>query len=63
MHLTDVLYNKFYPLTVLNRMHGMKRNHNNDFSLLCGNCGGGVYLSSAWCAIQKPNNQLNDFAA
>lgn len=40
-HFKDVLFNKYYPPTIINRIQSRARNKNRDFTLLAGNCTGG----------------------
>ena len=41
-HYISVFYNKYYPLTVFNKYKAKRRIKNKDFSLICGNCMGGL---------------------
>jgi len=41
-HYEQVFYNKYYLPTVINRFMTRRRNKNTDFSILCGNCLGGL---------------------
>ena len=41
-HYQQVFYNKYYPPTVINRVLTRRRNKNFDFSIICGNCMGGL---------------------
>ena len=41
-HYEQVFYNKYFLPTVINRKKSRLRNKNRDFSILCGNCMGGI---------------------
>ena len=41
-HYEQVFYNKYYLPTVINRITTRRRNKNADFSIICGNCMGGL---------------------
>ena len=41
-HYEQVFYNKYFLPTVINRRKSRLRNKNRDFSILCGNCMGGI---------------------
>lgn len=59
-HYVDVLYNKYYPLTIVNRFISKRRNHNKSFTLLCGNCMGGYIYHQLGGGISFSYNQFDD---
>jgi uncharacterized protein (DUF1919 family) len=56
--MIDVLYNKYYPPTVINRMRLRKKNHNNSFTLLTANCMGGYIYHQLDVPFQSPTINL-----
>ncbi len=42
IHYEQVFFNKYYLPTIISRITSRRRNKNKDFSLLCGNCMGGL---------------------
>ena len=58
MHIVDVIYNKYYPLTILNRIKARKRNHNKDFSLIVSNCMGGYIYHQLGLPFLSPTINL-----
>lgn len=57
-HYVDVLYNKYYPLTIVNRFISKRRNHNKSFTLLCGNCMGGYIYHQLGVGFLSPTINL-----
>lgn len=57
-HCKDVLYNKYYPLTIFNRFRSRKRNRNMDFSLMVGNCMGGYIYHQLGLKFNSPTINL-----
>ena len=53
-HIKDVFYNKYYPLTVLNRWRARKRNQRTHFTLHVGNCIGGYIYHQLGVAFESP---------
>lgn len=58
MHIFDVFYNKYYPLTLLNRKRARKRNHKKNISILCGNCMGGYIYHQLGLQFNSPTINL-----
>ena len=58
MHIIDILYNKYYPLTVLNRIKSQRRNNNKDFSLIVSNCMGGYIYHQLGLPFLSPTINL-----
>lgn len=56
--MLDEMYNKLYPPTVLNRMRARKRNKNQHFSIVCGNCMGGYIYHQLDVQFQSPTINL-----
>ncbi len=54
MRLIDVLYNKYYPLTLLNKYRARKRNSQKKLTILCGNCMGGYMYHQLNLPFQSP---------
>ena len=42
IHYEQVFFNKYYLPTIISRVTSRKRNKNKDFTILCGNCMGGL---------------------
>ena len=57
-HLKDVFYNKYYLPTTINRFRAKKRNKNNNFSLICGNCMGGYIYHQLGVKFFSPTINL-----
>ena len=57
-HWVDVLFNKYYPLTILNKIKCKKRLENKDFSLLVGNCLGGYVYHQLGLPFTSPTINL-----
>ena len=58
MRLVDILYNKYYPLTLLNKWRARRRNHKTHFTILCGNCIGGYMYHQLGVPFQSPTINL-----
>lgn len=58
MHFIDVLYNKYYPLGVINRIKSRRKNRISNFTLLCGNCMGGYIYHQLGLEFQSPTINL-----
>lgn len=54
MHIKDVLYNKYYPLTVLNRLRSKRKNKLSHFTLFTGNCMGGYIYHQLGVPFDSP---------
>lgn len=54
MRIVDLLYNKYYPLTLLNRWISSKRNHKTELTIFCGNCIGGYIYHQLNLKFQTP---------
>lgn len=61
VHYLDVFYNKYYPLTVLNRKKAKKRHNGMDFSLLTATCVGGYIYHQLGKQFMSPTISLNLF--
>lgn len=57
-HYYEVFYNKYYPLSVLNRYHNRRRNHQKEISILCGNCIGGYMYYQLGVRFDSPTVNL-----
>lgn len=57
-HWMDVFYNKYYPMTIINRTRSRKRNKNKNFSLLVGNCLGGYVYHQLGLKFNSPTINL-----
>ena len=57
-HWMDVFYNKYYPMTIINRIRSRKRNKNKNFSLLVGNCLGGYVYHQLGLKFNSPTINL-----
>lgn len=58
MHIVDVIYNKFYPPTAMNRLRAKKRNKNQRFTLLTANCMGGYIYHQLGVGFLSPTINL-----
>lgn len=58
MHLVDVIYNKYYLPTVINRNKLRKRNTNKEFSLFAGDCMGGYIYHQLGLKFKSPTINL-----
>lgn len=54
----DLIFNKYYPLSVLNRIRSRKRNNNVDFTLMVGNCMGGYIYHQLGVKFKSPTINL-----
>jgi len=54
MRLIDILYNKYYPLTLLNKYRARKHNFQKELTILCGNCMGGYMYHQLDLPFQSP---------
>lgn len=57
-HWRDVFYNKYYPLTIINRNKCRSRNKKHDFTLLAGNCMGGYIYHQLGLKFSSPTINL-----
>lgn len=57
-HYFDVFYNKYYPLSILNRLNNSKRNNQKELSILCGNCIGGYMYYQLGVRFDSPTVNL-----
>ncbi|MFZ1235840.1 MAG: DUF1919 domain-containing protein [Prevotella sp.] len=57
-HYFDVFYNKYYPLSILNRLNNRKRNNQKELSILCGNCIGGYMYYQLGVRFDSPTVNL-----
>lgn len=57
-HWMDVFYNKYYPMTIINRIRCRMRNKNKKFSLLVGNCLGGYVYHQLGLKFNSPTINL-----
>lgn len=53
-HIKDVFYNKYYPLTIINRQRVRRRNHLAHFTLYAGNCIGGYIYHQLGVPFESP---------
>lgn len=53
-HYKDIIYNKYYPPTILNRRKLQRRLENKNFSLLTGNCVGGYIYHQLGLTFSSP---------
>lgn len=53
-HIKDVFFNKYYPLTILNRLRAQKRNKLDHFTLFVGNCAGGYIYHQLGVPFESP---------
>ena len=64
-HYWSVFFNKYYFPTVLNKYKAKQRIRNKDFSLICGNCMGGLIYHQLDLPFRSPTVNLrilqNDF--
>lgn len=58
MHIIDVLYNKYYLPTIINRFILRNKNRNTDFSLLTANCMGGYIYHQLGVKFASPTINL-----
>lgn len=54
MRVIDLLYNKYYPLTLLNRWISSRKNHKTELTIFCGNCIGGYIYHQLGLKFQTP---------
>ena len=54
MHLLDIVYNKYYLPTVINRERAKRQNRNTDFTLFCANCMGGYIYHQLGVEFKSP---------
>lgn len=54
MSLKDKIYNKYYPITVINRMIARRKNNNKDFSLFIPDCMGGYIYHQLGLSFMSP---------
>lgn len=57
-HYISVFYNKYYPLTVYNKLKSKHRIKNKNFSLFCGNCMGGIIYHQLGLPFLSPTVNL-----
>lgn len=57
-HYEQVFYNKYYPPTVIHRIISRRNNKNKDFSILCGNCMGGIICNKLNVPFLSPTVNL-----
>lgn len=57
-HYMDVFYNKYYLLTVLNRVFLRHRNKKKKISILCANCIGGIIYHNLGLRFYSPTINL-----
>lgn len=57
-HILDLFYNKYYPLTLINRRICRKRNKKNNISILFGNCIGGYMYHQLGQRFNSPTINL-----
>lgn len=60
-HYKDLFFNKYYPLTILNRQRARRKNHNDNFSIICATCIGGYIYHQLGKKFQSPTINLNMF--
>ena len=60
-HYISVFYNKYYPLTVYNRLRAQRRIKNKDFSLFCGDCMGGIISHQLGLPFLSPTVNMRIF--
>ena len=58
MRLITILYNKYYPLTLLNKWMTRRRNRQKTLTILCGNCMGGYMYHQLGLPFQSPTINL-----
>lgn len=57
-HYIDVFYNKYYPLTILNRTIARLRNKKDKISIICANCVGGIIYHNLGLKFYSPTVNL-----
>lgn len=57
-HYQQVFYNKYYLPTVIDRIRTRGRNKNKDFSIICGNCIGGLIYNKLQVPFLSPTVNL-----
>lgn len=57
-HYKDIIFNKYYPPTIINKIRSRRRNKNYDFSLLVGNCMGGYIYHQLGIQFLSPTINL-----
>lgn len=53
-HFKDIIYNKYYPLTIYNRFRARRRNKLSRFTLFTGNCIGGYIYHQLGVPFDSP---------
>lgn len=57
-HYIDVFFNKYYPLTILNRIILRTRNKKEKITILCANCIGGIIYHNLGLRFYSPTVNL-----
>ena len=57
-HYVDLFFNKYYPLTVINKLRSKSKNKNYNFSLITGNCIGGYIYHQLGLPFSSPTINL-----